>query len=51
MYNQMEYSFESHVKIISNGFNERKNIGPTTLDIYKHGDSYVKYLIFVMAFR
>ena len=27
------------------------NIGPTSLNIYKHDDSFVKTLIFVVALR
>ena len=28
-----------------------KNIGPTSLNIYKHDNNYVKTLIFVVALR
>ena len=52
MYSKMEYCFKSPLKIISNGLNERKKmIGPTSLNIYKHDNSYVKTLIFVVALR
>ena len=30
---------------------ETKHIGPTSLNIYKHDNSYVKTLIFVVALR
>ena len=52
MYSQMEYCFKSPLKIISNSLNERKKIiEPTSLNIYKHDNSYVRTLIFVVALR
>ena len=51
MYSQIEYSSMSHLKFISNGLNGRKNIGPTSLNIYNHDNGYVKNLIFVVALR
>ena len=52
MYSEIEYCFKSPLKMISNGLNQRKkNIGPTSLKIYKHDNSYVKTLIFVVALR
>ena len=43
--------FKSPLKIISNGLNESKNIGPTSLNIHKHDDNYDKTSIFVVAPR
>ena len=48
----MEYCCNSPLKIILNGLRERKNsVGPTSLNIYKYDNSYVKTLIFVVAHR
>ena len=51
MYSQMEYCFKSRLKIISNALMKEKNIEPTSLNIYKHGNNYVKTFIFVLALR
>ena len=51
VYSQMEYCFKSPLKITSNGLNERKNVGPTLLNIYKYDNNYVKEFIFVVALR
>ena len=42
MYSQMEYCFKPPLKMILNGLNQRKNNGPTSLNIYKHDNSYAK---------
>ena len=51
IYSQLKYCFKSYLQIVSSGIHERKNIGPTFLKIYKHDNSGIKILIFVLDLR